>query len=346
MPVLKLATLNLYQFAEPGTFWYERDERNDHEPDRWAAKRAWIAAMLAEADADVVAVQEVFAPDSLRELAEAAGYPHAALVAEPARDPDDPDVLVGPVVGLLSRHPLLGSPEPLGIPTALLDAAPLSPDFTFRRDVVRARIDLPGLGPTTVMAAHLKSQGAFIDDDAVAALPEWPDRFRKHLQQRAVRDAEQLVRRSSEAAALYLSAMEEVEADRNAPIVVLGDLNDNPASPTLRIATQSEWIINIAGRRYSGIETPSDRAWGYTWRLYDTYDLVPGQFGLRPNTHAGGWRYGPSVLDYALVSNGLNPRNPGRVGTVVDHRVFADHLEDGADLATSDHALVRITIEA
>ena len=343
---MHFATLNLYQYAAPGTFWYERDPANDHSPERWEAKEDWIAGILREADAEVVGVQEVFSTDGLRALAARSGYPHVAVVAEPARDPADPDVFLGPVVALLSRHPFIDAPTPLPVSPDLLADLPLAPGFGFRRDVVRARVDLPGLGPTTVMSAHFKSQGAFVDDDAVAALPAWRARFREHFRQRAIRDAEQLVRRSAEEAALYLAAMEEVGADRNAPVLVLGDLNDTPDSSTLRIATQRDWVRTVAGRRYDGIEAPSDRAWSYAWRLYDAYGLRPDQSGARQATHAGGWNYGPSVLDYVLVSNGLNPENPSRRGTVVEHRVLDAHLEGGRDPGRSDHALVRVTVEA
>ena len=343
---MHFATLNLYQYAEPGTFWYERGADNDHSPERWAAKQDWIVETLQAADAEVVGVQEVFSIGSLRALAARAGYPHVAVVAEPARAPEDPDIFLGPVVALLSRHPFVDAPTSLRVPPGLFDDVPLALDFGFRRDVVRAKVDLPGLGPTTVMSAHFKSQGAFIDGDAVAALPDWRARFRDHLRQRASRDAEQLIRRTGEAASLYLATMEEVAPDRNAPVVILGDLNDTPDSATLRIATQYDWIQNIAGRRYDRVEPPSERAWSYAWRLYDAYRLRPDQSGVRSDTHAGGWHYGPSVLDYVLVSNGLNPENPDRKGTVVDHRVVDAHLEDGRDLGRSDHALVRVTVEA
>lgn len=344
MADLKLATLNLYQYAEPGTYWYEFDERNDHEPDTWAAKQTWIRETLTRLDADVVAFQEVFSTQAFRAMAEAAGYAHIAIVAEPAVDATNPSVFRGPVVAIASRHPFTEPPSALAVPEELTRATPLAPDFAFRRDVVCARIDLPGLGATTVYCAHFKSQGAFVDDDEVAAEADWRDRFREHLRQRAIKDADQIVRRSGEAAALYLSAMMEVEADRNAPVVVLGDLNDVPTSPTLRLVTQRDWINTIAGRSYGGIEAAADRAWSYTWRLYDAFDLVPNQAGIRTPTHASSWRYPASTLDYALVSNGLNPKNPARVGEVTEHRVVGEHFEDGDRAATSDHAAVRITI--
>ncbi len=52
-----IASYNLYQFAEPGTFWYEVDDANDYEVDQWAEKLAFIRASVAEMDADIIGFQ-------------------------------------------------------------------------------------------------------------------------------------------------------------------------------------------------------------------------------------------------------------------------------------------------
>ena len=64
----------------------------------------------------------------------------------------------------------------------------------------------------------------------------------------------------------------------------------------------------------------------------------------RPVTHSG-WESG-ETLDYAIVSNGLNPKNPRRRGTVLGNEVWNDHfVEELAKDVTSDHAPVIVTIE-
>ena len=194
------------------------------------------------------------------ELLQEAGYPHFAAVAEPARSEEDEDVFVGPVVAIASKHPIVGEPIAMPVDATLIEETVVEADFKPRRDIVQAVIDLPELGATTVFCCHFKSQGAFVDKDEVAALADWRSRFKEHLRQRAIKDADQIMRRSAEATAVYLEAMKQIDKDRQAPIVVLGDLNDEPDSPTLRMITQSEWINTIGGRRRSDLEN-GDKYW-------------------------------------------------------------------------------------
>ncbi|MEO0636201.1 MAG: endonuclease/exonuclease/phosphatase family protein [Pseudomonadota bacterium] len=343
---LKFATLNLYQYLLPGLFWYERDDDNKNSDASWAAKQAWISDMLRQLDADVVGFQEVFSIEPFAELVKAAGYPHLAIVAEPAQDEDDSEVFVGPVVAIASRHPFVEPPTPMSTDERLAADTVLEAGFRPRRDIVQAKIDLPGLGPTTVFCCHFKSQGAFVDKDAVAALPGWRERFRDHMRQRVVKDADQLMRRSAEAAAVYLAAMEEVEKDREAPVVVLGDLNDTPDSPTLRIITQGDWISTIGGRQRGSLEA-ADKAWQFTWQLFDAFGLTPQQrSGWRQPTHKASYFYPPSTLDYVLVSNGLNGSNPRASWHVKRLKILGNHLITGGDDRTSsDHAAVLAIVE-
>lgn len=344
MTDFKIATWNLYQFAAPGTFWYENDKDSGYAPEDWDAKQAWMRAILRDMDADVIGCQEVFSVDAFRALMQENGYAHVAVVADPATDPDDPAVFRGPVNGIASRYPFAEPPAALSIPHHLRGNLPMVSDFAPRRAILRARIDVPGIGVTTIYVCHFKSQGASVDPDYVAAQPDWKTRFRAHLRANAAKDAEQIVRRSVEAAMVYLAAMEEVEADPQAPVIVLGDLNDTPGSAPLRIATQQEWIEEIGDRHWSDLE-PTEKAWTYTWQLFDSYSLPSNQSpAARAPTHAGSFDYPASTFDYILVSNGLNQNNPRGVAEVTEHRVYDAHLPDNDPLRTSDHAPVRVTL--
>lgn len=342
---LRIATWNLYQFATPGTYWYERDEKNDYEPDQWDAKKSWIINTLKTVNADIIGFQEIFSADAFKSLMKEQGYPHVALVAAPAVDPTDPAVFVGPITGIASRYPFVSEPTSLPMPQELRDKTQLQDDFTFRRAVTRVEVDTPQIGAVVIYTCHFKSQGAFIDSDEIETFPDWKTRFREHLRQRATKDVDQLVRRNGEAAGVYLAAMSELDIDNNKAIVVVGDMNDDPQSSTLRILTQQNWIDNIAGRRRSGIEDPADRAWNFTWQLFDAYGLLINQnTSERPVTHAGGWKYPAQTLDYALVSNALNPKNPGRVGSVTDLQIYSEHFENDTKLLTTDHSPVCVTL--
>jgi hypothetical protein len=47
---------------------------------------------------------------------------------------------------------------------------------------------------------------------------------------------------------------------------------------------------------------------------------------VRPNTHGG--IISGSTLDYVVVSNGLNPKNPRRRGEVTKVEVYDEHFAD------------------
>lgn len=200
MSDLKVATWNLYQFAEPGTYWYERQETNDYEPDQWADKQAWMADMIAQLDADIIGFQEVFSVAAFKTFMTAQGYPHVAVVDDAAVDPDDPAVFVRPVTGIASRHPFAAPPAPLAYPQDMRDGTQLQDDFDFRRAIIRAEVITPQFGTVTVYVCHFKSQGARVDGDEIAALPDWRARFREHFRVRAIKDADQMARRNGEAA--------------------------------------------------------------------------------------------------------------------------------------------------
>lgn len=345
MTDLKIATWNVFQYAKVGTYWYDLDESKDYEDDQWAAKHVWMKEIIDQMNADIIGFQEIFSVDEFKAFMNEQGYPHVAVVDDPAIDPSDSRIFVGPVTAIASRYPFISKPTALAYPQELRENTQLQDDYDFRRSVVRAEIDTPQMGSLVVYVCHFKSKGTFVDGDEIAKYESWKERFRQHLRARATNDADQLIRRSGEAAGVYLAAMEELVSDKNRPLVVVGDFNDDEASTTLRILTQQERVHNIARKRRSSIESKADRAWNFTWQLYDSYGLVPNQSpATRPVTHAGGWNYEAATLDFILVSNGLNPKNPGRVAEVTAVDFYSDHFEDLDKLLTTDHAPVCVTI--
>lgn len=346
MSTFQIASYNLYQYAAPGTFWYEVDENNDYEPHQWAAKEQFIRDMLRDLDSDVIGFQEVFSAAEFRALLNDAGYPHVEILEDPPFDqetPDAPKVFRGPVNALASRHPILNARVLPSTPETEPDGQ-LSADSGFRRGIIEAEIAIPGLeSPLAVYVCHLKSKGAFVDTDGVEALPDWPSRWRRHLRERALKDANQVIRRASEAMMLYEAVMNRIEANPLQPVVVMGDLNDTPDSFTLRILTQNEEVANIARRRARDLEV-EERAPQYQWKLYSAAVLGSPQSLTPPPTHAG-WNHA-STLDYVLVSNALNHRNPAAVAHCKRFDVFNDHHWDRtARLQSSDHAPVRARFE-
>ncbi len=342
MSQIRFATLNLYHFAAPGIYWHERKDRATHSAESWAAKKDWVAAMLTGLDADIVAFQEVVSVDELRYLCQGLGYGEFHCLTEPRFDADDPAIYVNATLALASRHPVTDV-DAIGGFGELVGKTVVDSSAKFSRQPLRCEIDIPGLGKTVVYCAHFKSQGAFVDDDAIDAIADWDEKFRLFYEMRMYGGVDQVAKRAAEAGAMYNRFRHDMAHDRETPVILLGDLNEAPESHSLGILTQSDTVLEIGSVHYSQI--PEEfRHLKHVHRLYDAYTLVANAEMVRPITHAG-WGAG-ETLDYAIVSNGLNPKNPRRRGTVVKHEVWSDHFRDGTDKARcSDHAPVMVTVE-
>lgn len=342
MSTLRLASFNLYNYAAPGIFWHERDSGLTYEDDQWRSKRNWIVETLAAIDADIVAFQEVVSMEDLRSLAAKAGFPHFACVTEPRFLKDDADVFVNSTVAIASRHPIVSAQE-IKTFDRIIDQTLLDRAATYSRRPLRCVIECPDLGPTVIYSAHFKSQGAFFNDEIVDVIDDWDARIDTFFVERMFAGIDQVSKRAAEAGALYLQVREDLRADTDAPVVILGDLNEGPRSHTLSILTQADPIFAIGSVPWKDVPD-AHRFRRYTNRLYDAYALPPHAELERPITYHANKR--ASILEYAIVSNGLHPANPRRRGAVVRHDVFDAHFDiDEPRRLSSDHAPVIVTIE-
>ncbi|MCC0036606.1 MAG: endonuclease/exonuclease/phosphatase family protein [Hoeflea sp.] len=343
MAVVKVATFNLYHFAAPGIFWHERKLSATYSESQWADKKAWIAGLVARMDADVIGFQEVVSHEELAALMAQSGYPHFFSTGHPMFDPDDPAVYVNATVAIASRHPFV-SVHPLSGVAGLPDDTVIDADFNFSRTPVDAVIDLPGIGQTRIFVCHFKSQGAFVDDDEIDALADWDAKIRTTYMERATAGVNQVAKRAAEAGAIYRLFRQTIDADPDAPVILLGDLNEAPGSHTISILTQADRVWSWGSVAANAI--PEEFTYlKHVYKLYDSFNLVVMQGLSRPNTHGG--IVSGSVLDYCVVSNGLNPKNPRRRGAVIKIEVFDEHFEIGPSKdRASDHAPVVTTIEA
>ncbi len=349
--MIRMATLNLYHWAAPGIWWYARrdansegDDQSVHDASSWNGKQAWLRSLLGDMDADLVGFQEVVSVDSLRELCADEGYSHFATVDEPIIEGGD--VYVRPVQALASRTPF--EAEAFAAPEGFAEEAGLKPDWRIRRPAVKAVLALPGVGKTLVYVCHLKSKGAEPRNL----------RFEERTPlQRQVRDTvaaisrghvKATMQRTAEASALYHEALARVAEDPDRPIVVMGDLNDDPGSPALEALAATSSPKSIGGVDLADIDPASRAAIAdhvERCRLFDAWRLCPRDplREARRDTHIGS--RGASVLDYILVSNALNPHNPDAVASVVRHQVYSAHFRGiGGDASSSDHAAVVVEI--
>ncbi|MEB4590341.1 endonuclease [Candidatus Thiothrix sp. Deng01] len=340
---MKLATFNLYQFAASGRCWHEHKESNTYTVSEWEQKQHWVLVRLQEMDADVVGFQEVFSVPELKQLCAQAGYPYFVTVDEPGYREDDPAVCVKSVVALASRLPVQAI-RPVEASATIRADLPIPVNFRFSRKPICADIEAPGLGIVGVYVAHLKSKRPNTLDMHYDDATEWRFRVGDTLQRLSRGTVASLTQRGLEATLLYHDVSSRLAMDATQPIVVMGDMNDSQDSIPLAALTMQEHVYNIGG-----LEPPqwpeNVLSWLHDYRLADAFRLAPNmRHSVRPFTKihrgAGG------VLDYILVSNALNPKNPAARAEVSQYTVWNRHLDaDGIeDRLQSDHGQVCVEL--
>lgn len=340
---MKFATFNLYQFVATGCYWYERDEHNTYTPVEWEQKKSWISTRLRQMNADVVGFQEVFSIPQLQELCKAAGYPYFVTIDEPGTLPEDNKVYIKSVVALASRFPV-NTTHPVDIPSEVRNDLPIPHNFRFSRRPICAEIDTPELGKLTVYVLHLKSKRPVSLDMQYAEKLEWNHRVRDTLRRLSRGTISSLLQRGVEATLIYHHVTHGLEQNKDCPIIVLGDFNDAQDSTPFGALTMQEKVFSIGGIEPD--EWPDGTGtWLHEYRLADTFRLAPNmRHRVRPFTKIHRGEGG--VLDYVLVSNALNTKNPASAAEVSHYEVWNQHLDaDGIeDRLQSDHGQVCVEL--
>ena len=340
----KVATINLYHFAEPGIWWYACEleapppVRPCFDAVEWAAKTVWLSGVLADMDADLIGFQEVVSVEALRLLCAEAGYPYFATVAEPRIIEEGGErVYRRPVQAAAARVPFEAAPvrAPEGFAAALGLTA-----WDFRRPPLAARLEAPGIGPVAVFCCHLKSPGVSVEDAPMAGVEALaPERRAVEAISRA--HAFAAMQRVLEASALRHAACEEIARGLAAgapPLaLVIGDLNDAPDSPALRALT-----ADAPFERDGGAAAEGGGVSGNPYQLFDAYRLSPRHLSTdhRPATHRSGAQ--GAAIDFVLAS-GCGRGGPIRLAS---HQVWDRHFIAGAPRTSSDHAPVSAGFEA
>lgn len=340
---MKVATFNLFQYAAPGTYWYERDERNTYTLSEWQQKNTWIRQQLSTLDTDIIGFQEVFSHHELQDLCQSLGYHFFAIVDLPGVSPEDLSVFTRPIVALASRMPLQQIRTPKIDKNVQLELG-LTEEFGFSRLPVCADINVPDIGTVTIYVLHLKSKRASILEVTYLENVSWQERSRDTLLRLSRGNITSLLQRGAESTLVYHSVSAELAPDAHKPIIVLGDLNDDPQSTTLAALTMQERVFSIGGID-SAFWPEGTGQYLHDYRLADTFRLAPNmRQSVRPYTHL---HRGTAIcLDHILVSNALNSFNANALAEVMDYKVLNAHLgEDGINnKLQSDHGIVAITL--
>lgn len=340
MAEYKFATINLFHFAEPGIFWHERKDDKTYTQAEWQMKTDWLSDRLATINADVVGFQEVVSVEALKALAANAGYPHFFASSPPIFGPDDGQVYVNATVAIASRIPFAEVRVYPGNDAVVVGTV-IDDGFRFSRDPIEALLELDGIGSAYVYVCHFKSQGAFVLDTDIDAIEDWQEKIATYYRLRSLAGVDQVSKRAAEAGSIYHRFRELLDVDLNVPAILLGDLNEGPESHTIRLLTQSERVYSWGSLAWNSVPEQFVR-YKYAYQLYDTWSLAANQTDKRPATHGG---LNGEVLDYAIVSNGLNRNNPARKGTVVGAKVYDDHfIASTPKQISSDHAPYVITV--
>ena len=153
------------------------------------------------------------------------------------------------------------------------------------------------------------------------------DRYRPH--QTNLGAALSTIRRTAEASALRF-LLTGLMRGNDAPVIVLGDINDNQMSNTANILTeQPQYLVgdSIGGGDAALYTAQTLQEYRNTRDVYYTHihqDMMES-------------------LDHILVSQEFYDRNPQRIGVVSNLRYFNDHLfdsqlsDDKRDRIASDH---------
>jgi len=304
---LRVATFNLKDFFDP---------RSGGEVGIIEAKLASVATLLRQADADVVALQEVGSKTLVARLFDQElrdmGYGAAHLAPADRR---------GIGCGLVTRLPVLEAhvhaADRLPFPRFRADdPEPFAGGLPLRRPVPRLRVDAGELGVVDVLSVHFKSrlgaamtdgQGNPIFDASPATIAE------AHVRAAVLRVAEALhVRRIADA---LLS--EGVAGPTDHALCIMGDFNDSIESLSTSI---------VRGALY-GVD-PSRR-------LHSCSERVPEQ--RRFSILHGGAR---GLIDHVLVSSRLAERLSGSAILNEELRDHGPYVPDVPISPDSDHAPV------
>lgn len=312
---IRFASFNLYNFQKAGLTTYGSEPVT---PEAYAAKRDWIRAMLIRMDADVVALQELWHPDCLRDV-----------LAVPELADYEP-VFIGPewyniAVAMLVRRPWQVT-EKENIKRfrfsklVKLDEGDGRDDDVavsikqFSRTIIKATIEHASdtrTPPLTVFACHLKSK-----------LPAQVSGIARAYSG-AVGSALATIRRTAEATALRILLVDHMRGS-GTPTVVMGDLNDDPLSNTLSLISE--------------LPSMTPRARGVDKALYSTLFLQQLK-SFRDVFYTHQHEHHRSVLDHILVSEEFFEYSPDCIWKHQDTRIFNDHIDDDHPYS-SDHGII------
>ncbi len=325
-----IATANLLNFANPNRIYY--DNAPAYTPETYKHKLRGLSDLLSKSHADIMAVQEVWDSEALKELAVSLGFAAKDVIIPMASNDKSSPYTQGsgaqgtPAVGIITRFETL---ERLLLEQVVSEAVIDIPDIgayqTFKRPPLLVRVDAFGQ-PITIITAHLKSKRAFFLRDESGNLLE--DMDDPNIRVRA--KLRSLCMRASEAASIRMTIIERLKHTRE-PLILLGDMNDVTESVTTQLMTETGEVNYDKSMRDVSLFDAARVQARYGWMKDVAY------------THI--YQGMPEVIDQLFVSEEFLPESKFALGHVERVDYFNDHLKwDYADRVT-DHGIIRAKIK-
>lgn len=335
--VLSVATANLLNLALPERVYYEN--REPYSQRDYDKKIAWLADFIGTLDADVVATQEVWDEQALKDLAERIGQetgrPYRFVSTLGAENTPDPHATNGfsggaqgtPGMGFMMRLEVLAQKRFVDIPQhCQLELPELGLYDRFARPPVQATMLTPDGRRINVINVHLKSKRPkFLRDDKGNPLEDIDDpRVRVRAKMRS------LCMRGAEAAAIRHLIIELLEGTRE-PLILMGDVNDSSRSVTTQLMAETSEVVYDRSSR--------DIA------LFNAYEYQTKQALGRDVAYSHIFQGYPEVLDQIFVSEEFLPQSKYSIGEVLRVDYFNDHLKLRRNQRFTDHGFVRGVIK-
>ena len=331
----------MFNYLEPPNAYY--DFERIYSAEQWAKKQRWVTEYLREYQPDIIGFQEVFSPESLKELVASQGYEYFAVVDQPVVVDDF--IYRSPVVAIASRYPIvdIAAVKPN---TELAQTLGLANDFSFSRKVLRATVEIPHLGNCDCYVVHFKSKRSMIELDETNKSRSPEQTIIDSFKAQVAGSWGSTIKRGSEATLLMIDMIERREATGN-PMVLMGDFNNTLADGVLShlLTNTLRFVSSIDRDTYLAKYCLND-----AWNLFEVAlsneanDTVLEEKPIRKPTHYLG--AGSSVLDYILLSCEFDASYHDSLYLVSGYDTYDRHLINPIferDGESTDHGIVLVT---
>lgn len=339
MTDISIATLNLYNYAEPPLAYHEFD--SIYTQAQWQLKTQWMNDWIKAAAPSLLGMQEVFSPMALKQQLSALGYQHFAVAGEPEVD----GYVANQSVVMLASHFEIVEVSKVPLDYSLAASFGLSDTFRPSRDMLRATVLLPEIGTTDIYVVHLKSPRAMLDYQDVKL-----DGYGAALAGSALGRWASVVKRGTEAMLLYQAILER-RAQTGHAVAVMGDFNATIDSSELRGLLTAPNQLYRGDLRASGLLALNERERLSRLRQFQLQDSQSLALACAPeDTRRVSHYHGAkgSIVDHILLSQEFDCQQQHSLASVSQYQIFNQHLispQHPHDDYASDHAPVMAEVK-